>query len=537
MKLYLAVPRQSRQPTSTAATRPAQTREWIARLPLLNTRESLQQIHDALWEVNRTEIKVTQRLKLLDMYRSPLQVIRRQVETRLTRGAAPLSDADLSLAESFRDCSMEMAYGYKAVILTVAQHRRRRQLAELRLSMARAMFYLEQTIYAGALHHQAPPEGIWTEVHTIYQYAAQLGIEDESIKDPITRVRSSTSISLTYRRALLFGLSDPFHQSVPLMGRLVSFLRRHAQDAQLKGYSRPPTERCQFVIDPQSDYPARAYVKQSESEPPHNALLLDTVNLTRSAHEQLKRLTSAEQFDVELDDEFQDELGRKLLAEVVYAWGMIPRRDEERTAADAEGVELMVGIDAASRCMNGGQPIELSSTDHAADAGTAGTFRLHQANRQPAPSKIVPGYVVDRAGSGLRVAVQYNAAAVGSLRVGDIVSVREEEDSSWTPGLIRWMRCVEDTIHLGVKMLDRSARPVAVKRVSKEREERFKEGLAVSTDEGDTRVLQLLTPPGQYGPQRNLFVDDGRTLLMTRGLRLIERSDTVEWFECEMINL
>jgi len=536
MKLYLAVPRQSRQQTSTAATRPAQTREWIARLPLLNTRESLQQIHDALWDINRTELKVTQRLKLLDMYRSPLQVIRRQVETRLTRGAAPLSAADLSLAEFFRDCSVEMAYGYKAVILAVAESRKRRQLDELRLSMARAMYYLEQTIYACALHHQTPPDGMWTEIHTIYQYARQLGIEDESIKDPITRVRSSTTISLTYRRALLFGLSDPFHQSVPVMGRLVSFLRRHAQDAQLKSYSQPPTERCQFVIDPQSDYPARAYVKQSESEPPRNALLLDTVHLTRSAHEQLKRLTSAEQFDVELDDEFQDELGRKLLAEVVFAWGMIPRREEERTAADAERIELTIGIAAASRCMNGGRPVELSSTDHAAYAATAGTFQMYQARRQTAPPEIVPGGIVDRADSGLRIAIQYNAAAVGSLRVGDIVSVRED-DGPWTPGLIRWMRCVEDTIHLGVKMLNRSARPVAVKRVSTEREELFREGLAVSPDEEDTRLLQLLTPPGLYGPQRNLFVDDGSTLLMTRGRRLIERSQTVAWFECEMINL
>lgn len=536
MKLYLAVPRQAGQAASQTVTRPAQTRDWIARLPLLNTRESLVQIHGALWGVNRTELKSTQRLKLLDMYRSPLEVIRRQVETRLTRGAAPLPDGDLSIAETYRDCCVEMAYGYKSVILEIARTMKRRQLDELRLSMARAIFHLEQAIYACALYRQAPPEGIWLEVHTIYQYAKQLGIAETPIKDPAGGARAPSSISLAYRRALLFGLSDPFHQSIPVMGRLLGFLVRHAQDATLRRFTRPPTERCQFVIDPLSDYPARAFVKQRDAKPPQDALLLDTVNLTRNAHDQLKRLTMAEQVDVQLDDEFQDDLGRKLLEEVVYAWGMIPRREEERAPVDENGIEAMIGIDAVNWCMNGEQPFELSSTDHADHVSTTGTFQLHQVRRQATRLEKVDCRVVDRADSGLRLAIRYGAAAVGSLRVGDITACRTTS-GAWRPGLIRWIRCEEDTIQLGVKLLRESARPVAVKPVSTEREEPFREGLALFPENGDSSPIQVITPPGLYRPQRNLFVDDGARLLMTRTGGLIERSQTVEWFECELINL
>lgn len=536
MKLYLAVPRQSRQPTSRTAARPAETREWIARLPLLDIREGLQQIHDALWGVNRTNLKVTQRLKLLDMYRSPLQIIRRQVEMRLTRGAAPLSDADLSMIESFRDCCVEMAYGYKVVILEIAQSRKRRHLDELRLSMGRGIFYLEQTIYACALYRQAPPEGIWTEIHTIYQYAKQLGIAEEAIKDPIARARTSTSISLTYRRALLFGLSDPFHQSIPVMGRLLSFLRRHAQNAQLRSYSRPPTERCQFVIDPQSDYPARAYVKQGDTGPPKDAMLLDTVNLTRNAHDQLKRLTSAEHFDVELDDEFKDDLGGKLLEEVVYAWGIIPRREEERAPGGEDGIEAMIGIEAVHYCLNGEKLLELSSTDNVEHIVMTGTFHLHQIHRPPSRMEKITCSILDRAESGLRISIQYDAVEVGSLRVGDILATREKS-GVWTPALIRWMRCVDDTIQLGLKVLRHSSRPVAVKPVSTESQESFKESLALFPEEDETSLIQLITPPGLYRRQRNLLVDDGSTLLMTRSRTLIERSQTLEWFECETINL
>ncbi|HSH42308.1 MAG TPA: hypothetical protein VK973_09325 [Arenicellales bacterium] len=537
MKLYLAVPRQTRRGAPGAATRPAQTREWIARLPLLNTRESLQKIHDALWEINRAELRIMPRLKLLDMYRSPLRVIQRQVETRLTRGAAPLPASDLATVETYRDCCVEMAYGYKIVILEVARAMKRRHLDELRLSMARAIFYLETTVYACVLYRQSPPEGVWTEIHTIYQYARRLGIADTPIRDRIARTRTSTSISLAYRRALLFGLSDPYHQSVPLMGRLINFLRRHAAEAELREYTNPRTERCQFVIDPQSDYPARAYIKQGESQPPGDALLLDTVNLTRGAHEQLKRLTSAQHLDVELDDEFKDDLGRKLLEEVVHAWGVIPRREEERVEVDSNGVEAMIGIQAVNYCMNGEREFILSSPDRADHASTSGTFQMHQLRRQPARLDKLHCSVRDRAASGLRLAVDYDSPAVGSLRVGDVMAVRDGS-GPWVPGIIRWIRCVDDEIQLGLKKLTQPGKPVAVKPVSTELEEPFKEALAF-TPEGEqgAPVIQLVAPPGLYRGQRNLFVDDGATLSMVRGRSLVERSQTIEWFECETINL
>lgn len=535
MKLYLAVPHQSRQPAPESVTRPARTREWISQLPLLNTRESLQQIRDALWGMNRTDVRTAQRLKLLDLYRSPLRVIQRQVETRLTRGAAPLSDADLTVAESFRDCCIEMAYGYKTVVLEIARSRKRR-LHELRLSMARALLYLEQTVFACALYRQTPPEGIWTEIHTLYQYAKQLGISEDAVKDSVSKARAATSISLAYRRVLLFGLSDPFHQPVPVIGRMTSFLRRHAQDAELTSYSAPRTERCQFVIDPQSDYPARVYDKQDEITPPRGALLLDTVNLTRNAAEQLERLTSAEQFDVELDDEFQDELGRKLLKEVVYAWGRIPRRSEERAAAGEDRIEVMLGLDVVNYCLNGEKFLELSSTDHADHAATVGTFQLHQVRRQPSRLEKVSCGIVDRAESGLRISIPYDAAAVGSLRVGDIMVLREDS-GPWTPGLIRWIRCIDKAIQLGVRKLRSAPRPVAVKPVSTEREEPFREALAMYPEDGEPPLVELITPPGLYRQQRNLFVDDGSTLLMIRTRELIERSQTIDWFDCETINL
>lgn len=536
MKLFLAVPSQAKQSSSDRVVRLGQTREWIAKLPLLNSRESLQQIHSSLYRTNRTLLKAGQRLKLLDLYRSPLRIIRGHVETQLAKGAAPLSDDGLAIAELFRDCCLEMGYGYKSIILEIAQSGKRRQLDELRLSMGRALFYLEQTVYACAMYRQVPPEGIWQEIHTIYQYARKLGVANDAIRDPIAKTQTTTSITVVYEKVVLFGLADLFQQFVPLMGRMLEFLRKRAQDAQLSDYRPPPTERCQFVIDPHSDYPARAYVKQAEEKPPTDALLLDTVNLTRHAHEQLNTLRSAEELDIELDDEFKDDLGKKLLEEVVRAWGLIPRRQEERAEVADTRIETVTGLTVVTFCMNQEEPFELSSVDQADYSSVIRSHRMYLNRQRDTKLQRLDCHALDKGESGVKLSLPYGTPAVGSLRVADVVATREN-GGSWIPGLIRWVRCAEDIIQFGVEHLQRPTRPVAVKAVSTDRESPFKEGLALYDEGTEASTLQLITPPGQFQNLRNLLVDDGEKLLMASCRKLIERSQTMEWFECERLNL
>lgn len=532
MKLFLAVPNQTKGGISFAIPSAGRTRDWVERLPLLDTRESLMQIHGSLRGLNRKTIRIPQRLRLLDIHRSPLRVVRGQVESRFSKGAAPLSENDLTLAGLFRDCCVEMAYGYKIVVLEVARSRKRRQLDEMKLSMARALYYLEQTVFACALFRQSPPEGIWQEIHTLHSYARTLGLAEDPLKDPVAKVRTSTTISLTYRRALLFGLSDPFHQSVPLMTRIQDFLRRHAGNAQIKKHIRTPRGNCEFIIDPMSDYPARVF--SQEEEQPEGALFLDTFELTHDARELMEKLESAEQVDVEIDSEFKDDLGRSLLKEVVYKWGLTATREKERSEVEQTAVEIMIGIDAANYCLNDEVPFRLFSVEGTEKNRREGNaLELHP---KQSDLKALEGTILDRGDSGLRITLSYDAADTETLRVRDVITCRGKEQT-WLPAVIRWMRCFEDSIHFGVETISDTTRPVAVKRVSGEREGPFTAGLVIYHEGSDAPVFQLITWPGMYGSQRNLLVDNGRSLLMTRARELVERSDTMEWFECEILNL
>lgn len=322
MKLYLTVPQQRRPPERAPGASGDDRQAWITGLPERATRDSLTQLGEFLSEIARTERKPMPRLELLDLYRAPLRLLRRQVETQLGPGTPPLSAAHQVLAELLRDCGAEMAYGYKAVVLQLARRGKRRQRDAQRLAMARAMFYLEETIFASALVRQPPAEGSWLEIHTLFQYARQLGTAEDAIRDPVTHSRSATSVSLAYRRALLFGLLDPLRQSLPVMGRLVEFLRRHARLAVLTRSRDVTPGPCQFIIAPLSDSPGYARDAAPGQPPSDDALVLDAAALARSAHDQLQHLVVAARRNVEYNDELRDAHATRLLVHVVATCGL-----------------------------------------------------------------------------------------------------------------------------------------------------------------------------------------------------------------------
>ena len=66
MVSILTVPEQKPSPTVTVALTPADTREWLEKLPLEDARESLTRIYNELHDLNRIPVKPGIRLRLLE---------------------------------------------------------------------------------------------------------------------------------------------------------------------------------------------------------------------------------------------------------------------------------------------------------------------------------------------------------------------------------------------------------------------------------------------------------------------------------------
>ena len=175
MSLVLTIPEQSRDKQKQVETDISQTEHWLQRLPVLNASGSLQQIHQALFELNRIPLKVKQRLSLLELYRQPIQTIAEELEQRFIMASFPLSPELKAQARQLRNAHFELSYGYKAIIMDLTHGwRPNSSHPNLALSLHRAVRALSETYAKSAYYHAEPPPGVWLEIHQLRSVSAQL---------------------------------------------------------------------------------------------------------------------------------------------------------------------------------------------------------------------------------------------------------------------------------------------------------------------------------------------------------------------------
>ena len=122
MVSILAIPEQKSSNTVTVELKPAHTREWLARLPLLHEEDCLRQIFQALHEFNRVSVKPGARLRLLELYRTPLKFLGENIEKMLWDKYSPLSDRHGVLAELCRRVTMKWLTGISLSYSILPRH-------------------------------------------------------------------------------------------------------------------------------------------------------------------------------------------------------------------------------------------------------------------------------------------------------------------------------------------------------------------------------------------------------------------------------
>jgi len=544
MALLLAIPAQAGTNSVIAETRPGRTRQWLAKLPLMNPAESLRQLYNGVYALNRIPLKPAARMQLLELYRSPFQYVAEHVEKNLHLGYLPLPEKNLHMAELMRETAVEMAYGYKAIIMEVAATgwRNKKQLDELCVAIQRSIRYLTETLYRSTVYYAVAPKGVWNELHNLYLYAHKLRMSDRQIRDPLIKKNPISSVSQCYKQALLYGLCDAPALTVPAMGKIFRYLDMYSGNAELTPFVEPSYTRCCFTVDPDQDEAPQVYTKGVATEQPKRALLLDTREATKLAHDQLQQLRSgASPKDVGLDTEFFDAGAMDILERMVLAWGIAPKRRNFRTQS-VGNYDIAVGLGTANFYFNGEKDFQCVSDDPRVQQQVlAGTFGLQKSiqhnpdtlDRQTASS-------IDQSEHGLRLSLDIETHANLQLRVGAILVLRQAgTQQAWQLAIVRWMRQEITSLEIGLERAGLVPQSVAVKPVTinSTEEEQFKPSLLLAARPDRQMGRSLITPPGMYRPQRNIFLDDGEVLLMIRARHLHERSRDYEWFEFEELNI
>jgi hypothetical protein len=542
--LKLSVPRQDSAASARMETRPAHVKKWLTRLPVLNVVECMQTLHTTLADLNRCQLKPQARMELLELYRKPVQTAIRSLDSRQLGAMLPLSEKNKALAQQAREIQMEMAYGYKAAVLDLANLLPLgATAADLALPIHHGIRYLTQVLLKCYEVYAPVPPGVWNEIHQLYNYASELGVLREAVPDPLNRIRSNSHILAAYKHALLLGLCNPHQLPYRLINKIDLYLDRWANLAEFIDAGGNMKRKCQFVIQPDLDRPGTPCTGKPPEDPATSFQIFNTRPLVEKVHLQLTALSTRFKPEPEgLPNDFFDDHAKDMLRRLVLCWGISPARRFSRVAKEEAG-ELVVGIEAVNYFLNGGKPFELA---HESSEEIEITLDAHSV------SFVQPGlnvsdrehtkqscHIVDEGPGGLALTILELVSV--QLRVGDLIAVShtDQPKKEWTVGLIRWARSTgADRVQIGVQRLAPTATAVAVQPVTTgNARQDFKLAVRLPELPALEQPQTLITPAGVFQPERNLFMETGNDLQMVRARRLLESTRAFEWFEYAVLDI
>ncbi len=534
MVLQLALPPLSEQTPLDIDLGEAE--RWIANLPVLNAAESSHHLFTALTGLNRRTLDDRLRLQLLELYRRPIRIVCAEQQKRYIGLPVPLSHDNRLVAERVRQFQIELAYGYKRVVVGLsAQDRREPPPANLRaLATQRAIRALTHILIRSHELYMSSPEGTWREIHLLYRHAEADGFVDMPVADELNTVPMNSSVGHAYKQALLFGFCDPNHLPAQLLQKVDQYLDVYAPLAQLSPGAATLQPECQFLVDPISDRAGPPVTEAVPAGTESQYRLLTTGDLVRTMHQQLTVLRNNGQMAPDpLGDSFYANRGSEILVHLITSWGVHPKRLFPRAPKSAIKAELVRGIGNIGLYVNQGVAFVHSTTEVGPQP-----IRGQISGHNPAPaSRDAAGTQAHEIWDLLNESAGgFSLTATGSgeqrMQVGELLAVRiGEQKAGRGIAVTRWVRSTETgRIEFGAQRLAPTAAPIAVA-VRDAPETRFQPALQLPEIAPLRQPQTLITSRGLFKPERVLILDDGYRTHQIRIVRLVNLTGSFEQFE------
>lgn len=532
----LSVPGSSNRLVSEVELHPGKVEQWLASLPLLNLAQGGRQLYGTLTTYNRMDINPAVRLKLLELYREPIRHIVTELQKQYVGMRLPLPEKNKKAAEQDREFQLELAYGYKYVVLAHAREPGSR--AETALALQRAIRYLTEVLVASALSYSPSPPNLWREIHALYAHAEQVGAVDATVNDPLNGAQSHGTVADAYKHALLLDLSDPYHLPSRMIAKINQYLDAYAGLATLhRGFDRVEPN-CHFLIDLDSDRAGLLYSDEMSPDRSERYCLLNTVALARHIHTQLTYIRNDTPPPCEnLPPAFYKTGGEEMLLRLINVWGLNPRRVFRRTPRQDAVVDVTVGLDAVNYWFNGAHRFVLSAelVGPFAQRTNIGVFaKTHEEAKNATDYQHEAWELQDESAGG--VSLRKIGLIQRRVKVGDIIAMRFERGENWTVAVVRWIKSPNSSnVEIGTQRLAASAKPVVTKFVTDDDSESdFLPSLLLPPVPALNEPQTLVTPSNVFRPNRVIYMDDGHKLSRLRAKQLAEVASGFERIEFEI---
>jgi hypothetical protein len=547
--LQLRVPTPDKQGLSFCEASPRDLKRWIAGIPKANIGETSRQLYQALIELNQLQTPSDNRLQLLELLRPEVHFVCQHLERHFLNQAIVLDDRPRKVANLCQALQHHLAVGYKLIIARVVSQPKRERNQLLTIALQRATHSLGGTLVRASQLYCPVPEGLWLELHQLYQIARTHELHTLLIRDPLAQHAQGLSVEQSYLVTLLLGCARCNQMRQNGIARLAQALEPWSKLVKLQAANLPSSL---FAVAQQLDAPPR-YTSLFQPNELHNALGIDPQPLVDAIKEHLllpaqdsarSRLLVPEGFSLDM------------LQHLGAAWGDISERTFQRTQGQGT-LTLCIGMSALHFFLASGRsfnetlkrPVTTGAAVFKPDTGAADVWSnafdvqktndwekglpfeeieyskpiANQAQNNTSAREDYPTYalpIINHSPGGY--CLSWPKEVPSQLQTGELLGVQDTPEQGWSVAVVRWIRQVRGGgTQIGIELIAPHAQACGLQLVRKaEQNSQYLRALLLPEISALSRPASLITPrlPFQEGNKVmiNLNGTERRALLSRR---------------------
>jgi hypothetical protein len=590
--LRLTIPQQIPKAGVAAFFNAAKLKDWLDALPLANPRKTGQELLTALQQTNRTPAPANQRFHFLEQCRPLIADITDTLHKHYAAASIPLEDKHRTTAELVHALLAEMAYGYKAIVLTTSaaplNDANRNMLVASALC---AMHHLAKLMVDSYALYLPEPASVWLELHQIYRYA---DYEDFASRGyPLEgQAGDVRSIDHTYRRIIMLALANPYHLMQGEAQLVFRELDKWASHCRILPLGAGVSPNSQFYLDLDSDTPPGYAPSSAKVLYPVDGRTLDISGTLAAVEQRSKALLAA----AKTESGQLTLAGRKLrnmYKRLTDAWGIRVERLSERKPRSTP-LEIAIGLSAAHHFAGHGTEFAPESNEielrHGKGRGKDQELTLFSENDAPwvhedQASRLATGIVQPRTSQFATdpakdkdvwvkiystqvhfesnkgqstptfdsTACQLQDESRGGmaiscrkghgmrLLVGEVIAFKSEHapnPDDWSIGVVRWLRTTtQEQLELGIGLLADDTLPVAtrgVKGVGKDSE--YFRSLLIPRMDPTQYPTTLITPAAVYDLDSVVLVNTGSDVFYAQLTKIMNATNSFALFQFKIVD-
>ena len=373
-----------------------------------------------------------------------------------------------------------MSLAYRVLKNSEESQESRQDLHEdLILSCYGAINFLSEQLRACYEGYRPAPEGVWHEIHHIYNYSrfiidrsGKSGMNEEKMRDEFFLIEH------IYKRSLLLGLCNPYHFPVDAFGALNRALNKWAHLCELEHNIHAAEKTCMFSVDEESDYPASPVLSHSgDLATSDRYSVLSTKKLVSLLNHEIDAMgkEAFENPDKKISGRYL--LRIEMYRRLIMNWGKHPVRQDIRHDKDGK-CESVAGYNEIMQKMGGMLVTALKKT--------------------PLDEKYC---CTIKDASEMGYQVEMTSVSTTRFKIGDMIAVRDDKHlDQWSLAVVRWARYTSrGTIKVGMFVMGHRAERLKLK-FDLSSDEAVDVMSVFGTSNFPSEKKILLIPTGNYRP-------------------------------------